>query len=120
MKKTLIRLGIGAVMIAGILPLTGLAQGYGRYGVNSRQAQQRGRIRQGIRSGELTRREARGLVRQQGRIEAYERRSLRDDGRLDYRERRNLNHMLNRSNRSIYRQKTDRQDRNDYRRRWRW
>jgi hypothetical protein len=120
MKKTLSKFIIAGVMIAGILPMTGLAQGY-RYrrndNVNRREYSQRNRIRQGIRSGELTRGEAHRLVNQQRRIEAYERRSRLDDGRLDRRERRNLDRMLDRSNRDIYRQKTDRQDRDRYWRR---
>jgi hypothetical protein len=119
MKKILFRFVIAGVMIAGILPMTGLAQGrYGRYdNVNRRESSQRARIRQGIRSGELTRGETHRLVNQQRRIEAYERRSRLDDGRLDRRERRNLDRMLDRSNRDIYRQKTDRQDRDRFWRR---
>jgi hypothetical protein len=122
MKKTLFKLVIAAVMVAGIIPMTGLAQGY-RYGrsnnINRRQDYQRARIRQGIRSGELTRGEAGRLINQQRRIESYERRSRLDGGGLSYRERQRLDRMLDRSNRDIYRQKTDRQDRD--RRRWyRW
>jgi hypothetical protein len=118
MKRTLFKVAIAAVMFAGIAPMTGLAQGYRRSGnVNRRQDYQRDRIRNGIRSGELTRREAGRLIHQQRRIESYERRSRLDDGRLDRHERRNLDRMLDRSNRSIYRQKNDRQDRDRYR--WR-
>lgn len=120
MKKTLFRFVIAAVMITGILSVTGLAQGsrYRRYdNVNRREDYQRNRIREGIRSGELTRREASRLIYQQRRIEAYERRSRLDDGRLDRQERRRLDQMLDRSNRDIYREKHDRQDRDRYR--WR-
>jgi hypothetical protein len=117
MKKILFRVFIAGVMIAGILPMTGLAQGrYGRYdNVNRRESSQRARIRQGIRSGELTRGEAHRLINQQRRIESYERRSRLDDGRLDRHERRRLDQMLDRSSRDIYRQKNDRQDRGRYR-----
>jgi hypothetical protein len=120
MKRNLFKLSIAAVMITGILQVTGLAQGY-RYrrydNVNRREYSQRNRIREGIRSGELTRGEASRLINQQRRIESYERRSRLDDGRLDRHERRNLDRMLDRSNRDIYRQKNDRQDRDRYR--WR-
>lgn len=120
MKRTLFKVAIAAVMIAGIAPMSGLAQGY-RYrrsdNINRRQDYQRDRIRNGVRSGELTRREAGRLIHQQRRIESYERRSRLDDGRLDRHERRNIDRMLDRSNRDIYRQKTDRQDRDRYR--WR-
>jgi hypothetical protein len=122
MKKTLIGTVFAAVMIAGLLPLTGMAQGYyrrGRSNVNARESGQRARIREGVRNGSLTRREAGRLYNEQRRIESYERRSIRDDGRLDYQERRRLDRMLDRSNRDIYRQKTDDQNRY-YRRRWYW
>ena len=126
MKKTLFRLFIAAVAVAGILPMTGLAQGNRcrrydnarRYdNINRREYYQRDRIRDGIRSGELTRGEAYRLINERRRIEAYERRSRLDDGRLDYRERRRLDQMLDRSNRDIYREKHDRQDRDSY---WRY
>jgi hypothetical protein len=118
MKRTLFRFFIAAVVIGGILPMTALAQGYRhrRYdNVNRREYSQRNRIREGIRSGELTRREAGRLTHQQRRIESYERRSRLDDGRLDRYERRRLDRMLDRSGRDIYRQKHDRQDRDRYR-----
>jgi hypothetical protein len=122
MKKTLFKLTIAAVMIAGIIPMTGLAQGYRHrnsgYGINRRQDYQRDRIRREIRDGDLTRREARRLIDQQRRIEAYERRSRRDGGGLDWRERRNLDRMLDRSRRDIYRESNDRQDRDRRYRRW--
>ena len=111
MKRTLFKFFVAAVMIAGMLPMVGLAQG----SINRRQYAQRSRIREGIRSGELTRREASRLIHQQRRIEAYERRSLLDDGRLDRRERRRLDQMLDRAGRDIYREKNDRQDRYRYR-----
>ena len=100
--------------------LTGLAQGNRcrRYdNINRREYYQRDRIRDGIRSGELTRGEAYRLINQQRRIESYERRSRLDDGRLDWQERRRLDQMLDRSNRDIYREKHDRQDRDRF---WRF
>jgi hypothetical protein len=118
MKRTVFGFFIAAVMITGILSMTGLAQGnrYRRYdNVNRREYSQRNRIREGIRSGELTRGEANRLINQQRRIETYERRSRLDDGRLDWRERQRLDRMLDRSSRDIYRQKNDRQDRDRFR-----
>jgi len=120
MKKTLFRFFIAAVTVAGILPMTGLAQGYRcrrNDNVNRREYYQRERIRDGIRSGELTRGEAYRLINEQRRIESYERRSRLDDGRLDWQERRRLDRMLDRSSRDIYREKHDRQDRDRY---WRF
>ncbi|HET8677538.1 MAG TPA: hypothetical protein VFO63_17195 [Blastocatellia bacterium] len=80
-------------------------------GINRRERQQRLRIRQGIRSDELTRREAARLTAEQARIRAYERRSRIDGCGLSRRERARLDNMLDRSGRHIYRQKHDRQDR---------
>src|SRR5262245_26211239 len=105
MKKTLFRFVFAAVMIAGILPMTGLAQGNRcrrNDNINRREYYQRDRIRDGIRSGELTRRESYRLINQQRRIESYERRSRLDDGRLDWRERRRLDQMLDGSGRDKY------------------
>lgn len=79
--------------------------------INRREHDQRSRIRQGIRSDELTRREAARLTAEQARIRAYERRSRIDGGGLSWRERARLDSMLDRSGRRIYRQKHDRQDR---------
>jgi hypothetical protein len=120
MKRTLFRFFAGAVMIAGILPIMGLAQGNRcrrNDNINRREYSQRSRIRDGIRSGELTRGEASRLINQQRRIESFERRSRLDDGRLDWRERQRLDRMLDRSSRDIYREKNDRQDRDRY---WRF
>jgi hypothetical protein len=117
MKRTLFRFFIATVMIAGILPMTGLAQGYRSRGydkINRREDSQRNRIQRGVSSGQLTRREAARLINQQRRIETYERRSRLDDGRLDWQERQRLDRMLDRSSRDIYRQKNDRQDRDRY------
>lgn len=80
-------------------------------GINRREYEQRSRIRHGIRSDELTRREAGRLAAEQARIRAYERRSRIDGGGLSWRERARLDSMLDRSSRHIYRQKHDRQDR---------
>lgn len=77
--------------------------------VNHREHRQGARIRQGVHSGELTRREARGLVGQQARIRAEEYRYRHDDGHLGPAERADLRHDQRRASRSIYRQKHDEQ-----------
>lgn len=119
MKKSLVRMAIAGMMIAGVFSITGLAQGYRYYGrgrVENREAYQRARIREGIRNGSVTRSEAHKLYGEQRRIESYERRSLRDDGRLDRHEREHLDRMLDHSRRDIYHQKHD--DEYYHRRRW--
>ena len=71
---------------------------------NIREHRQTQRIRQGIRSGEITRPEVRRLKNEQGRIDrAYHRASA--DGHLNGRERQRLNNMQNRASRHIYRAK---------------
>jgi uncharacterized membrane protein YebE (DUF533 family) len=79
-------------------------------GINRRERCEQNRIRQGVRSGELTRREAERLRAEQFRIRAYEARA-KSDGSLTRRERYRLDHMLDRAGRDIYRQKHDNQDR---------
>lgn len=82
----------------------------GPRGINRRQYQEQRRIGQGIRSGELTRREAARLEAGLARIRIHER-FARRDGEITPRERARLNHELNRESRAIYRQKHDGQDR---------
>jgi hypothetical protein len=79
-------------------------------GVNARQQHQAARIRQGVRSGELTRRETRRVVETQRDIRQLER-AYKSDGRLTARERADLHHEQNQASRQIYRQKHDEQDR---------
>jgi hypothetical protein len=79
-------------------------------GIDRRERCEQRRIHQGVRSGELTRREAERLRAEQFRIRAYEARA-RSDGSLSRRERYRLDHMLDRASRDIYRQKHDGQGR---------
>jgi len=83
----------------------------GSRGIDRRQHREQQRINQGIRSGELTRMEARRLQAGLLRIRRDERRA-RADGRLSQRERARLHRELSRESRSIYRQTHDGQDRN--------
>jgi hypothetical protein len=79
--------------------------------IKRRERHQQQRIRQGIRSQELTRREAARLGAGQARIRVAER-YAKADGRVTRRERHRLDNMLDRASRNIYRQKHDSQDRN--------
>jgi Skp family chaperone for outer membrane proteins len=78
--------------------------------VNARQARQQVRIAEGVRSGELTRREAHKVREDQRDIRQLER-AYKSDGTLTAAERRDLNHELNQSSRQIRRQKHDAQSR---------
>jgi hypothetical protein len=74
------------------------------------QAQQHRRIVQGVRSGELTQREARRLQGEQRMIRRQERAYLAD-GHLSRSERRDLYGDLRDANRHIYNQTHDAQTR---------
>ncbi len=91
-----------------MFPATGLTQDHS---INDRQHDQQQRIRQGVRSGELTRSEARRLEMEQARIRRDEARARRSGGRLTPRERARIQRELNHSSRDIRREKHDRQDR---------
>ena len=72
--------------------------------INWRERNQQRRINQGIRSGELTRGEARHLEAEEGRIKADEKID-KADGHVTRGERMHLEHELNRASRNIYRDK---------------
>ena len=78
--------------------------------INKIEHRQQVRIRHGIRSGELTRPEARRLEAQQARIRVDER-FARADGELTARERTRLYQELHSASHNIHHQKHDNQDR---------
>ena len=112
--------GFLAVIVVSTLGMSSVAQargyghgdGYGKYlpqhrfekRVDRRQDRQWDRIQDGIDSGELTRREARRLMRGQRRIERMENRFERD-GYISPREQRKLERALNRNSKRIKRAK---------------
>lgn len=75
-------------------------------GVNARQHTQNERVRQGVRSGELTRTEAQGLREDRREIRQLER-EYKSDGVLTRDERRDLQQEQNEYSRSIYQEKHD-------------
>ncbi|HEX6624485.1 MAG TPA: hypothetical protein VF064_12295 [Pyrinomonadaceae bacterium] len=83
-----------------------------RVGINGHQHHQQARIRQGVRSGELTRRETARLQAEQARIRVQEAFARRSGGEFTLRERRRIAHEQQQASRHIYRQKHDGQDRN--------
>ena len=104
--KQIFSLTLSAVFILGL----GVAAFANTPYIDRREHREQQRIRQGIHSGELTRREARRLEAEQGRIRGYEW-YAKSDGHVSRAERRHLDRMLDRSSRDIYRQKHDGQDR---------
>jgi hypothetical protein len=79
--------------------------------LDQREHNQAQRIRQGVRSGELTRPETRRLVRGEARLHRNEA-IAKSDGIVTARERARLQHEANVESERIYRQKHDAQDRN--------
>lgn len=79
-------------------------------GVNQRQENQEDRIQQGVRSGELTKRETFTLAQKEKRLAHLEKR-LKKDGSLTAAERTRLHKELNELSAEIYKQKHDAQDR---------
>lgn len=76
--------------------------------IDQRQANQERRIDQGIASGELNRREARRLDRQQNHIDNVENRA-KSDGTVTARERARIGAAQARASHDIFREKHDRQ-----------
>ena len=74
--------------------------------VDRRQGYQERRIQQGLRSGELTRREAAALEAEQARIRELERRA-EADGRVDPYERARLRQAQNEASRHIAQESHD-------------
>ena len=101
------------LMLAGVLAVASLSQaeaGVRDPRVNARQHNQQQRVRQGVRSGELTRRETRNLAEGQRDIRQLER-AYKSDGQLTRAERVDLHHEQNQASRDIYKQKHDARDR---------
>lgn len=100
---------IGSLFIAAVFVL-GVST-VSMAGINRREYREQQRINQGIRSGELTRREAARLEAGLARIRINERFARMSGGGISPRERARLDRELNRESRGIYRQKHDGQDR---------
>lgn len=113
--KKLMCLCVVAVM-SFIFMTDAAAQGNGRCArpsrsINARQDRQRERIRQGVRSDELTRRETARLAREQRELREQQR-EARADGNYTRLERAELQQEYNQASRHIYRAKHNRRDRN--------
>jgi hypothetical protein len=107
-KNMIIKSMVGVLAAFGILTASAADAEACRAG--RRQAHQQARIGEGVRSGELTRPEARRLEREQRHIRRAERR-VRADGEVTAGESARLDRMQDRASRRIYREKHDRQER---------
>ena len=110
MKIAGLCLAIGLAVCALAAPVTAFAQNR-RPSINRIEHRQQARIRQGVRSGELTRAEAARLRSEQARIRQQERINRADGRGLNLQERRRLNQEQRQAGRHIYRQTHDQQDR---------
>ena len=79
-------------------------------GINARQRNEQARIRQGVRSGELTRAEAARLRAREADIR-QDKRAAKADGVVTRDERHEIRKDENQASRAIYRQKHDGQER---------
>jgi hypothetical protein len=116
MRESLKKLLAPMLFVAALaFPLASEAQANQRAckskSVNVRQWRQTTRIRQGVRNGELTRRETQRLAAEQASIHTQEAFYRRSGGEFTARERARIQRELHQSSRHIYRQKHDRQDR---------
>jgi hypothetical protein len=116
MKRTILNLLCGTVICAGILPVSGFAAAINTARpktpvVDKREHNQQDRIRQGIKSGELTRRETVRLEKEEAKIRVNEK-FAKSDGKITAAERARLEKELNKASKDIYQQKHDNQDRN--------
>lgn len=78
--------------------------------VDNREHRQQKRIKQGVKSGELNKREAARMETQQARTKRLEAKA-KSDGKVTAKERARLQHRENKTSRRIYRQKHDAQKR---------
>ncbi|MBI1805952.1 MAG: hypothetical protein HYR76_02735 [Ignavibacteria bacterium] len=72
--------------------------------VDKREKNQQARIKEGVKSGELTNRETIRLEKQEGKIKADEM-MAKSDGKVTKAERRKLHRELNRESKRVYRAK---------------
>ncbi|MCX7961831.1 MAG: hypothetical protein N2653_09705 [Burkholderiales bacterium] len=101
------KLAVLVVVAAGV-GLPALAQTSSTERIEERQAKQQRRIEEGIRSGELTPREAERLRKGQQRIQRMEERA-RADGKITPKEAARIERAQDVESRRIWREKHDRQ-----------
>jgi hypothetical protein len=73
-------------------------------GINARQVNQQKRIRQGVKSGELTKRETRKLEAGEAKIQT-DKLEAKADGKVTKAERAKITHEQNRESKAIHRMK---------------
>src|SRR5438874_13718642 len=94
--------------IAAALSLAFCGAAFAQAGTVQRDVNQQNRIEQGLKSGELTTREAAKLEREESRVERDQARAMQD-GKLSPAEKARLAREQNKVSRDIYREKHDAQ-----------
>lgn len=105
-RKQIAALATALAFTLPVLTDSAFAQGTRDPGVNVRQQNQRARIGQGVRSGELTKSETKELAKEQRQIRQEER-AYKSDGVLTREERKDLRRDQNAASRNIYEEKHD-------------
>ena len=82
-----------------------------KFNVNERQQNQKSRIKHGVKTGELTRKESKHLIQGQRKIARTEAR-FKSDGNFTKRERAKVHALQTKQSQKIFVQKHDKQDRN--------
>ena len=108
MRKILALSALAAIVV--VMPVSALAQTTKTPVITERQIDQQARIKQGVNSGELNRRETARLEAEQAKIQA-EKKIAKADGKVTPRERAKIQHDQNKASRHIIKQKHDTQKR---------
>lgn len=95
---------VATMSLTLILGNLGLAHGT----INQRERRQQARIADGVKEGELTRKEARKLEKGQARIHTAEARA-KADGEFTAKERAKIQKRQNKASEQIYKEKHDKQ-----------
>ncbi|HWQ34349.1 MAG TPA: hypothetical protein VNQ79_15990 [Blastocatellia bacterium] len=110
MKKLFSTIIVAGIAFALTAPAFAQTAGTKTPGIRHRQRNQQHRIRQGVRSGELTAGETRRLEKEQKDIQ-QDKKAAKSDGTVTAQERREIHQEQNQASRHIYRAKHNRRDR---------
>ena len=102
----------GVIMTGALLTLTLAEPILAQAGpIKERQKNQQERIDEGVKGGELTKKETLKLEAEQGKIQRKKRRFRRNDGKLGPKERAKLEQEQDKASKHIYKEKHDAQTR---------
>lgn len=105
MKRTIVSLLCSAALCVTIIPINAVAA-KNKATLRERNHNQQERIEQGVKSGELTRRETLRLEKEEARIRTDED-LAKADGKITAEERERLNKELDKASHNIYEEKHD-------------